>query len=52
MSGAQRIDEIIELLQAFVLSGANLSKRQVRAALRLLDWRSATRGRLMMAPRC
>jgi hypothetical protein len=34
---AQRIDEIVELLQGFVLGEVNLSKRQVKAALRLLD---------------
>jgi hypothetical protein len=34
---AQRIDEVMALLQNFVLGEANLSKRQVKAALRLLD---------------
>ena len=35
---AQRIAEIISLLEAYVLGETNLSKRQVKAALRLLDW--------------
>jgi hypothetical protein len=34
---AQRIDEIIELLQSFVLGETNLSKRQVKVGLKLLD---------------
>ena len=34
---AQRIDEVVRLLESFVLGETNLSKRQVKAALRLLD---------------
>ena len=37
MSGAQRIDEVVMLLERFVLGEVTLSKRQVKAALRLLD---------------
>ena len=37
MSGAQRIDEVVMLLERFVLGEINLSKRQVKAAIRLLD---------------
>ena len=35
---AQRIDEIIELLQAYVLDGLDLPHEQVMAALALLNW--------------
>jgi hypothetical protein len=38
MSGAQLIDEIIELLQSFALGEIDLSHGRVMAALRLLDW--------------
>jgi hypothetical protein len=34
---AQRIDEIVQLLQDFVLGETNLSKRQVKVALKLLE---------------
>ena len=34
---AQRIDEVVMLLERFVLGEVTLSKRQVKAALRLLD---------------
>jgi hypothetical protein len=35
---AQRIDEIIELLQAFALGEIDLPHERVMAALALLDW--------------
>jgi hypothetical protein len=38
MSGVQRLAEIIELLQAYVLDGLDLPHEQVMAALALLDW--------------
>jgi len=34
---AQRIAEIISLLEAYVLGETNLSKRQVKVGLKLLD---------------
>ena len=34
---AQRIDEVVRLLESFVLGETNLSKRQVKVALHLLD---------------
>jgi hypothetical protein len=34
---AQRIDEVVMLLERFVLGEVTLSKRQIKAALRLLD---------------
>lgn len=34
---ATRIDEIVELLEAFALGERHLDKRQVRVALKLLD---------------
>jgi hypothetical protein len=37
MPGAQRIDEIIELLQAFALGEITLPREQVAAALALLN---------------
>jgi hypothetical protein len=37
MPVAPRINEIVALLERFVLSEASMSKRQVKAALRLLD---------------
>ena len=37
MSRAQRIDEVVELLERFVLGETNLSKRQVKVALALLE---------------
>ena len=37
MLEVHRIDEIIELLQAFVLGEIDLPERRVAAALRLLD---------------
>jgi hypothetical protein len=37
MGGAQRIDEILSLLERFALGEASLSKRQVKVALKLLD---------------
>ena len=37
MSGAQRIDEVVALLEGFVLGEVNLSKRQIGVALKLLD---------------
>jgi hypothetical protein len=33
----RRIDEIVVLLESYVLGGVDLSERQVRVALRLLD---------------
>ena len=35
---AQRIDEIIELLQAFALGEIDLPEKRIMAALALLDW--------------
>ena len=37
MSGAQRIDEVVMLLERFVLGEVTLSKRQIGVALKLLD---------------
>jgi hypothetical protein len=37
MPGAQRIDEVVALLEGFVLGEVNLSKRQIGVALKLLD---------------
>ena len=37
MSGAQRIDKVVALLERFVLGEVTLSNRQVKAALKLLD---------------
>jgi hypothetical protein len=38
MSGAQRIDEVVELLEAFALGEIDLPRERVAAALRLIDW--------------
>ena len=35
---APAIDEVVKLLESFVLGEVNLSKRQIGVALRLLDW--------------
>jgi hypothetical protein len=35
---AQRIDEIVELLEAYALGEIDLPRERVMAALRLLDW--------------
>jgi hypothetical protein len=35
---AQRLDEIIQLLQDFALGEIDLPRERVMAALRLLDW--------------
>lgn len=37
MLEVHRIDEIVELLEAYVLDGLDLSEQRVAAALRLLD---------------
>jgi len=37
MSGAQRIDEVVELLEAYALGEIDLPRERVAAALRLLD---------------
>jgi hypothetical protein len=37
MSGAQRIDEVVKLLEAFALGEIDLPKGRVTAAIRLLD---------------
>ena len=37
MSGAQRIDEVVMLLERFVLGEVTLSKRQVKVGIKLLD---------------
>jgi hypothetical protein len=38
MSGAQRINKVIELLEAFALGEIDLSEERIRVALRLLDF--------------
>jgi hypothetical protein len=37
MSGAQRIDQVVELLEAYALGEIDLPRERVAAALRLLD---------------
>jgi hypothetical protein len=37
MSGAQRIDEVVGLLEAYVLGEIDLPRERVAAALKLLD---------------
>jgi hypothetical protein len=37
MSGAQRIDEVISLLERYVLGEVDLPRERVMAALKLLD---------------